>query len=210
MWKKYDISTASAQLFRNMPGRMRHFPTLCGKVCGKEVSFPQPWGKVCGKGVENAVHPSRGDGKYVSALHIFTCGCPVENPYSTPVDMSGFGGQRWIPAAGCGGSVRIFSTDRGGQPLSHTRPFFHRKCRFSLHSDSICPQKGADVTHFSDMTGHSTACPQSVHCLFHRSGPVACRKMPGQARIFGFSTVSRPLTAVTAERYTDRQIDCSP
>lgn len=165
MWKKYDISTASAQLFRNMPGRMRHFPTLCGKVCGKEVSFPQPWGKVCGKGVENAVHPSRGGGKYVFSLHIFTCGCPVGNTYSTPVDMSGFGGQRWIPTAGCGGSVRIFSTDRGGQPLSHICPFFHRKCRFSLHSDSICPQKGADVTHFSDTdrTFHSlsTVCPLS-------------------------------------------------
>lgn len=210
MWKKCDISTAFAQLFRNTPGRMRHFPTLCGKVCGKEVSFPHTWGKLCGKGVENTVCPSRDGGKCVHKLYIFACGVPVGNTYSTPVDMSGFGGQRWIPTAGCGRSVRIFSTDRGGQPFFHTRPFFHRKCRFSLHSDSICPPRERMSPTFRTRTGHSTDCPRSVHGLFHRSGSADCRKMPGQARIFGFSTVSRPLTAVTAERYTDRQIDCSP
>ena len=89
-------------------------------------------------------------------------------------------------------------------------PFSTENAVFLSTATAFAPKRERMSPTFRTRTGHSTACPLSVHCLFHRSGPVACRKMPGQARIFGFSTVSRPLTAVTAERYTDRQIDCSP
>lgn len=193
VWKKSDISTASAQLFRNTPGRMRHFPTLCGKVCGKEVSFPQTWGKLCGKGVENAVRPSRDGGKCVHKLYIFACGCPVGNTYSTPVDMSGFGGQRYISAARCGGSVRIFSTDRGGQPLSHTDPFFHRKCCFLIHSDSICPQGSGCHPLF----GHGQDISQIVHGLstafFTGAGRLTAGKSPDRQGFSVFPQYPAPL-----------------
>lgn len=89
-------------------------------------------------------------------------------------------------------------------------PFSTENAVFLSTATAFAPKRERMSPTFRTRTGHSTACPRSVHCLFHRSRPVACRKMPGQARIFGFSTVSRPLTAVTAERYTDRQIDCSP
>ncbi len=90
------------------------------------------------------------------------------------------------------------------------RPLFPQKMPFLSPQRQHLPPRERMSPTFWTRTGHSTDCPRSVHGLFHRSGPADCRKMPGQARIFGFSTVSRPLTAVTAERYTDRQIDCSP
>lgn len=80
--------------------------------------------------------------------------------------------------------------------------FFSTATAFASKRERMSPT-------FRTRTGHSTACPRSVHCLFHRNRPGCCRKIPRQTKIFWFSTVSRLLTAVTAERYTDRQIDCS-